>query len=216
MSFYEDAWIPLKIVPLARTININNIYVGTDKFGHFSHMGLRNYKEYLKFLNEGLAQEEATEKAIRIGFKTEYSFLGYGIDGVLSYGDLEANYQGLRYMISICDGEKPYFIFENGKWSLNPNHVFDVKEYFTPKMDEAYNLSFWRGPLYKKIQPKLERTYCQMKKDPIYQARIEYYHSIDNENINDKLIKEYIANQDRFLRVKEDIENTCSSETLLN
>lgn len=112
-------------------------------------------------------------------------------------------------MINICDSHNPYFLFENNKWILNPKHQFNIRDYFTPKMDEAYNLSFWRGPLFKKIRTKLQTEYCKMKNDPIFQERIKYYQTIDKENLNDRLISEYISNQDRFLRVKEDIENSC-------
>lgn len=194
---------------LARTINVNNIYVGTDKFGHFSGMGLRYFKKYFSLIKKGLSREEAIKKVIVNGFKTEYSILGYGIDGVLSYGDLEANYQGFMYMLNICDSKNPYFVFKEGQWELNPNQRFDVRDYFTPKMDESYNFSFWRKPLYKRVKDKLIAEYCQIKNDPTFQARMQNYAERDAENLNDQLIRENISNQPRFLRALEDLSNEC-------
>ena len=214
-SFYEHAWLPLQVVDLARTISINNIHVGTDKFGHFSHMGLRYYKHYLKLKNKGVSEEEAIKQAITSGFGSEYGILGYGIDGVLSYGDLEANYQGFIFSLDMCRGKNPYLIKKENNWIANPNHLFTAVDYFTPKMDESYNLSFWRMPLYKRVKEKLQSEYCEMQKDPAFLARMNYYHEFYQahsnmvNSINDQLIEANIKSQDRFARSKEDIEKGC-------
>lgn len=209
-SFYEHSWLPLQVVYLARTISINNIHVGTDKLGHFSHMGMRYYKNYLRLIKNGMESEDAIRKSIISGFSSEYGFLGYGIDGVLSYGDLEGNYQGFMFALDMCRGENPIIIQKENIWMKNPEHLFDLKNYFTPQMDESYNLSFWRTPLFRMIKEKLIKEYCAIKDDPKFIERMNYYESIKKYSLNDELIAKYILSQERFMRAKEDIKNSCN------
>lgn len=211
-SFYQHAWLPLKTVFLARTININGIHLGTDKFGHFTHMGMNYYKTYLKLIANGVSPNEAIERAIIKGFGSEYGILGYGIGGVMSFGDLEANYQGLMFALDMCRGDKPILVFKNNSWIENPEHRFDIRDYFTPQMDESFNMSFWRKPLYKKIKDKLIAEYCSVQETKNYQERIQYYRSILKNNLNDVLIKKNILSQKKYARENENIENQCQKK----
>ncbi len=208
-SFYEHAWLPLQVVDLARTININGIHLGTDKFGHFTHMGMSYYKNYLKFKKVGLSESGAIKKAIIKGFNSEYGILGYGIGGVLSYADLEANYQGFMFALDMCRTENALLIVKEGEWIENPKHRFDLRSYFTPKLDESFNLSFWRKPLYERIQKKLLQEYCNVQKSPMYQERMITYRRILKENLNDLLIQDNILTQEKYDRRLEDIEKAC-------
>lgn len=209
-SFYEHAWLPLQVVDLARTINVNGIYVGTDKFGHFTHQGMSYYKHYLSLIEKGIADQEAIKQSIVKGFGTEYGILGYFIDGVLSYGDLEGNYEGFMFALDMCRGENPILVKEKDQWIHNPVHRFDVKNYFTPQMDESYRLSFWRKPLYKRVKEKLTKEYCEARKEPLFQERVNYYKSIVKENLNDQLIRENILTQKRFNHNLENVEAACN------
>lgn len=208
MSFYENSDILLKMAAFARTINVNGIYMGTDKLGHFSLLGRNYYHNYLSFRKDGLNKDQAIEKAILKGFKTEKGLLGYSIGGVLSFGDLEANYEGMMFALKICDEQNPYVLFKDGKYIRNTERPFDLKEYFNPRMDESYLLSFWRPGLYKRIKPKLEKEYCATVKDPMYQERISKYPPIV-ENLNDRLIREHILTIPKFERKLEDVQSFC-------
>lgn len=210
-SFYEHAWLPLQVVDLARTININGVYVGTDKFGHFTHQGMSYYKHYLSLKKKGVSEQEAIEQSIIKGFGTEYGILGYFIDGVLSFGDLEGNYEGLMFARDMCRGENPILIKEKNQWAHNPHHRFDVKNYFTPQMDESFNLSFWRRPLYKRVNEKLTKEYCEAKQEPLFNERMNYYKGIFKENLNDRLVRKHILSQARFKRDLENIEAACEN-----
>lgn len=210
-SIYENAWIQLRIVDLARTININNIHVGTDKFGHFTRMGMSYYKSYLEMTNFGMNEEEAITKSIVKGFGSELGILGYFIDGVLSYGDLEANYQGFMFALDMCRGDRPILILKDNRWQMNPDHKFTVRDYFTPQMDESFNFSFWRKTLYKRIKEKLSREYCSMKDDPIFLGRMKYYQSIYKENLNDRLVREKITSREKYSRKNEDLNSLCGN-----
>jgi hypothetical protein len=109
----------------------------------------------------------------------------------------------------MCRGEKPILIKDKGLWIENPEHGFDVRNYFIPQMDEAYNLSFWRKPLFKMVAPKLVAEYCMAQKSPLFQERFAYYKSIYKENLNDQLIRANIQSQSRFDREKEDLDKLC-------
>lgn len=206
LTFYGEAGILLKLSPaLARTININGIYMGTDKLGHFSLLGRNYYHNYLTFLKKGMNKEEALEKAILKGFKTEKGILGYGIGGVLSFGDLEANYEGLRFAIDLCDGANPYIVTKNNRFEKNATNTFDMKTYFNPRMDESYHFSFWRPWLYKMVKGKLSREYCEVRNNPLYVERISKYPELIKENLNDILIEKHLLSLDKFDRKLEDI-----------
>jgi hypothetical protein len=209
MTFYENSDILLKLAPLARTININGIYMGTDKLGHFALVGRNYYHNYLSNLKNGQTREEAEINAILKGFKTEKGLLGYAIGGVLSFSDLEANYEGMRFAIDMCEGENPYFIFKDGRFEKNPNKEFDIKNYFNPRMDESYHFSFWRPGLYKRVQEKLEKEYCEIKDDPMYLERISKYPNLLTENLNDRLIRDHLLTVGKFNRSLEDVKTFC-------
>lgn len=209
MTIYEDASFLLKLAALARTININGIYLGTDKLGHFSLVGRNYYRKYLKNIEAKMDQEAAIKKAIIQGFSSEKGILGYGIGGVLSFGDLEANYQGFKFALDLCNKEKGYVELKDGKWAMSSKNKFDIKNYFNPKMDESYNLSVWRPYLYNKIQNKIKKEYCETRNNPKYLERIAKYEKINWESINDKLIKENILSKEKFNRRLESNTKFC-------
>lgn len=208
MTFYEQAGILMKIAPLARTINLNGIYMGTDKLGHFSLVGRNYYRAYLKNLEKGMNRDAAFEAAIVRGFKTERGILGYGIGGVLSFGDLEANYQGFKFATDLCEGNNPILIKEDA-WKINPNHTFDLANYFNPRMDESFNFSFWRPYLWKKINAKIKDEYCVIKNDERFITRINSYQNKINRNLNDELIEKHLKSMAKFDRKLEDLEKLC-------
>jgi hypothetical protein len=125
-SIYRNRPFPNNLSSIARTININGVYLGTDKVSHFSIIGKTYYKNFLKGLAKGMSTEDAQEYAVAKGMNQEISLLGYKLGGTLSYGDLEANYQGLVFGRDMCEGEKPYLVNVNGRWNHNPENLFDM------------------------------------------------------------------------------------------
>jgi len=207
MTFYEKSDVLMKLADLARTINLNGIYMGTDKLGHFSLIGRNYYHNYLSFRKKGQNREEAMKSAILKGFATERGILGYAIGGVLSFGDLESNFEGMRFAVEVCEGNNPYVVVKNHRFVKVRD--FDTKDYFNARQDESFNFSFWRPGLYKRIQPKLKKEYCETIADPMYIERISKYPPIV-ENMNDKLIKEVILTEKRFGRHLEDVKSFCN------
>jgi hypothetical protein len=214
ISIYKDAPFYMKIAALSRTINLGGVYMGTDKLGHFSLLGRNYYNKYLSFKGLGLSHDGAFKEAIVHGMRSETGILGYAIGGVLSLGDLESNYQGLKFAIDMCQGEKPYLVKVNDKWEVSKENIFDVKKYFSPRMDESYNISYWRPSLFKKIKGTLKAEYCTMIKSPIYLERLKSYNanfkSLLIENLNDQLINEHIFSKARYTKFKEDLNSLCN------
>jgi hypothetical protein len=203
LSIYKSRPFPSNMVEVARTININGFFVGSDKIGHFSILGKTYYKNFLKELANGLTADQAQSKAIQEGFRQEIAVLGYAVGGTLSYADLEANYQGLQYARNMCEGHVPHLVKLNGVWIQNSKNRFDIRNYVNPKMDEAFNVSFWSPRLWKKIKSDVVSAYCTNKQDPNFKLREEVYDSVVKITINDKLIESFVKEHPRFDRSKQ-------------
>lgn len=206
MTFYEKSDILLKMAPLARTINVNGIYMGTDKLGHFSLIGRNYYHNYLSNKKSGQNRDEAIKNAILKGFATERGVLGYDLGGVLSFGDLESNFEGMQFAIDLCEGSNPYLQLKNGRYEKIRD--FNLKTYFNPRMDESVTFSFWRPGLYKRIKEKLTKEYCETRNDPMFIERVSKYPAI-TENLNDRLVRDYLLKEARFNRSLEDVKTFC-------
>lgn len=199
-SIYKNRPFPTNVVGIAQTINVDGIYMGTDKLGHFSIVGKAYYSNFLEALKKGASVEEATVIAIEKGFSQEIAILGYTVGGTLSYADLEANYQGLLFGRKMCEGALPHLENVSGKWvhsSLNP---FDIRAYVNPKYDEAFNESFWSNRVWKKMKKEIIHGYCENKINKNYQARVQSYLPRVQESINDELIAKLVKNKPKFDR----------------
>lgn len=210
-SIYDGAGFPFYYGIISRTINVGGVYIGTDKLGHFALVGRNYYRRYLDNLKENMSSELAQKESILKGFKQEIHILGYTLGGVLSFGDLEANYQGLQFAISMCEGENPYLIQEKGVWKRNPLRPFDIKNYINPKMDESFKPAFWKPRIWKRIKPNIKAVYCDLKENPLYQERIKGYEKRMVFNKNDQYIQEFFGSLPKFDRNLEDIDTLCTN-----
>lgn len=213
-SIYKNAGPLLGLPPLRRTINIGGVYLGTDKFGHFGLISQSYYRHYQKYLKNGLSKIEAEKKAILNGIKGELNLLGYNYNGVLSFADLEANYQGLLFANSICQGENSYLIKQKGQWVRNRKREFDIRNYMGPKMDESYNPSFRKPKLWKKIKTTLIEIYCPLRSNQLYLERMAEYNIKAKATVNDLYIQEYFSSKPEFKRELQSMENLCPKNKL--
>lgn len=202
-SIYKNRPFPVNVVGVASTLNLNGIYMGTDKMGHFSIVGRTYYKHFLEELEKGLSADAAQAVAIQKGLKQEEAILGYKIGGTFSYGDLEANYQGLRFAREMCEGENPYLVKEKGSWVHNPSHEFDIREYINPKYDEAFNVSLWSPRMWRKMKGEIIPAYCKNKEVPDYKARLEYYNQILRPSVNDEMLVKFLKENPKFDRANQ-------------
>lgn len=208
-SIYKNVGFPLRFTRLRRTINIGGIYIGIDKLGHFGLVSRNYYRHYLKHLKKGFNEKEAEKRTVVHGIKQEMNILGYRYNGVLSFADLEANYQGLQFAISLCQGKNPYLKIEKGYWVRNQNREFDIRAYINPKMDESYNANFRKPRLWKKITPSIRGIYCALKNNTAYQERITKYKEKERNSSNDQYIREYFKSKPEINRVFQSVNDLC-------
>lgn len=131
--------------PTGKILNVNGKRVGNDKFEHMMGSGYRYFKKhYLK--------GNPIEDSLNIGWKAETGMLGALMTGVMSYGDLVANFQGMRFwnhMLQQHDdvfGENigPYIVCQNHQWKKAKS--ITLATYVDDAMDESINCSRFRTP----------------------------------------------------------------------
>ena len=159
-------------VPPSPTIELHGVRLGTDKLSHFFSEGWMYYKWYRKYRKSGLSVEEAERRVIRRGIWWERTILGSVSSGVFSIGDLEANYQGLRFLAAMCEGDSPALKRDETGWRYVD--AFDFRNYVSPSWDESYQPPIFGKRRWKKVRPALVE-YCPMLHDPrVIRQRAEY------------------------------------------
>ena len=114
-SIYRGMSFPY-LMPMARSIRVGDVYFGIDKVSHFFGFGRRYFQRYLRLIGEGMTPEEALDKVIANGLSQESSLVGGLVDGVISFGDLEANFQGFQMLMHLTQGQTPFFVQQSGQW----------------------------------------------------------------------------------------------------
>lgn len=144
----------------ASVINIGGVRVGTDKIGHFIHHGYNHYLAYRAAQRAGRddAASRRAAAAIATGghlFFSERMLLGTLTSGVVSNGDLAANYIGMLFHLNLTEEVRvrgvprpPLLRLEDGLWRPAP-HVHPQSDFFTvfidDHMDEALNPNLYDG-----------------------------------------------------------------------
>ena len=161
LSIYYDgngslSW-PLPI-PLEPTIKVNNILIGIDKISHFILLGKRYFITYQKALQEGANEIKANQLAVEAGIEREKGALGLRSTGVMSFADLEANYQGFKWFKQLCDNQKPVLVKDDiGNWSIK--RQIDLTEFISPLWDESFNPSVYSRARWETVRLNLY-DYC--------------------------------------------------------
>ena len=145
--FIQNSLIPF---PMASTINLDGVYLGTDKVGHFFASGWRYYRTYVKALNQNKTDKQALLRAIDYGIAQENSILGNWVTGIFSPADLEANYRGLLFYKSFCYKATPRIEKTSSGWITSK--PIDLRGYINPLWDESYNVSFFQPDMWAKIR----------------------------------------------------------------
>ena len=172
MSIYSAKSFPF-ILPMARTIRIGDVYLGTDKLSHFFGFGRRYHKRYIRFREEGLSEKTAMEKTVEWGMWCERYLVGNLTDGVYSYADLEANYQGMMMARHFCEGPAPLLAKDGNRWVIA--RPIDIRLYITPDFDESFNRSRYVGTRKQQVMRELVADVCPKVALPSVQARFARY-----------------------------------------
>jgi ankyrin repeat protein len=164
-------WDPRQVFKFwfATTIKVFDVYVGTDKLGHFTDMGYHYYREYRAARSRGLGAEEAMRVAKDVGLThpvfSENGVCGLISSGTYSHGDLMSNYAGLQFYRNLTEpmrlkGQmRPAMLVLDGspgRWRL-ADHVKRNSDFlswfFSDHWDEALNPNFY-DPV---MRPGVER-----------------------------------------------------------
>jgi hypothetical protein len=127
---------------LAVLLRLGDVYLGSDKLGHFFTEGHTYYERYL---------ERDADAALEYGKLMESTFYGELTTGIFSYADLAANLNGLRFWNSILalkpdpiDADRPVQPLigcVKGKW--HRLRAFHWRDYVDPAWDEAINCNVY-------------------------------------------------------------------------
>lgn len=144
--------------PAGQTMRVNGVFIGTDKFEHFLGSGYNYFKKH--FL-----KEKSLKKAMKIGLKAETGLLGAYTTGVMSYADMVANFNGMRFWNTMLGKRldpltglevSPYLTCDDGKWKKLRNIDFSV--YIDNAWDEGINCSWLRTEsMVTKVKKRLEK-----------------------------------------------------------
>ena len=135
-------------VSLGAQVRINGLVVSSDKFTHFFAQG----HDYLMVYRE----KGSVRAALRWGKQSELGRKGMESTGVMSYGDLCANYAGLTFWLSLTDPVHGHVACRNGRWVQT--RCFDWGEFVTAGWDEGINVPCYKpGPIRTKIQARINR-----------------------------------------------------------
>jgi hypothetical protein len=181
---------PVVWMPPSPTIEIDGIRIGTDKLTHFFSEGSFYRRWYLGGIEDGLAHDDAVERAIRRGIWMERTLLGWYASGVLSLADLEANEQGMRWLVGMCHAERPQLRRVDGRWVLDP--PFDVRTFVSPGWDESWLPNLYSRSRWAKVRPVLE-GYCDLVDSGSVRERRERYRRRSRDSTSMRIVREAVA-----------------------
>ncbi|MFA6237828.1 MAG: hypothetical protein WC635_10910 [Bacteriovorax sp.] len=153
-GFFDGASLGLQVmqrlgVSISPLVRVGNIVVGTDKF---EHMFGRGYKYFVK----NYIESKGIMNAVKFGIFGEKFILG-GLKfetGVFSYGDLSANFNGMRFWNHMLQKHDdilgaqynvgPYIYCKNNQWVKGKD--IDFTNYIDNAFDEGINCSKFTNP----------------------------------------------------------------------
>lgn len=156
-----------RIGNFSRTINVNGIYMSTDKLGHFFSQGRKFYTRHERL---GTVAQAARRTARWEGF-----IWGQLLSGIYSNADLVANYEGfLFYRGLFNDGvvndQEAIFHCQDG--SLVKRREFTWADHVNSLWDEMINPSYFKQSLVPAIERRMLRLCADYAKRPErYQIR---------------------------------------------
>jgi len=162
------------LLPMDPTVSVGGVYFGTDKIGHFFTQGMKYYDHFLAARSRGLDADRAEREAIDLGLEREDGFLGTVTNGVLSYGDLESNYQGLTMYRTLCEDEKVGLRFDKKKKEWVLGAPFALERWVTPCWDEGYYTSGFKPKVGESVCRALEEMCGELARPEIVRIRASY------------------------------------------
>lgn len=150
----------------ACTIKAYGTYLGADKMGHFTDMGMHYYKAFSEARARGATEDAATAAAVQVGTKgpifSERGMVGYLSAGDYSNGDLAANFLGLLFYRNLTEPvmikgklRPPMLVRDGALWKIAP-HVRRDSDFFAPfisdHLDEGLNPGLFEADMRDPIR----------------------------------------------------------------
>lgn len=130
-SIYRDAKLlgaPGVVLGMASHFKIGQLVIGSDKLTHFFAQG----HEYIE-----VQRKSGLRAAVNHGTDTENGKYGLKGNGIFSFGDLAANYSGLKFWTNLTHSTAGHFRKCNGKWIQTRR--FSWHCHINPAWDEGIN-----------------------------------------------------------------------------
>jgi hypothetical protein len=132
LRIYQDTAVRKCCV---KAINISGIPIGIDKIDHFFGNGSLIWKYQFE-------EQKSDMDLSEINTQQEHSIWGLFWTKVKSYGDLNANWSGLKfYNQLISKEENGFFHCQEGEPLKRTSMTFDIDNYIYPAWSEAFNFS---------------------------------------------------------------------------
>ncbi|MCB9844774.1 MAG: ankyrin repeat domain-containing protein [Phycisphaeraceae bacterium] len=132
------------------TIRFGDVYMGTDKIGHFFDKGSILADVYYRNRREGKTREEAEAAVVRLGaggspIYGEATLLGWWSSGVYSNADLICDYLGHVFYRNVTEPmmvagqmREPMMVRDGPYWRLN-DHVTPESDFFAVYISDHFN-----------------------------------------------------------------------------
>lgn len=160
---------PVDYATLSPTVHLYGHEFGIDKLEHLFQQGHQYFDIYNEAIKKGSTPEEATQKAIKWGQKTERTYYGLWTSGVYSNADLYANYVGLKFYqgltkpLQIAETSRPALVsLTDGRWQIDDDNLKEntLKPFIADQMNEALNPSSYRPTLVGSVRRSVKKYAC--------------------------------------------------------
>jgi len=174
-GIYQYAFFPLDyrgwshLAFFSSTIKVYGVYMGTDKLGHFTDVGIQYYYRWLAARQAGKSEREAVAEAIRVGTEGLMSEAGMlGMVGTADYSnaDLSGNFAGFLFYRNLTEAiplkgrmYAPMLKRDGAYWvtadDVGPAFPFFAR-FVSDHLDEALNPGFFDPYLRPAIRRAVE------------------------------------------------------------
>ena len=149
------------IFGIGRSFRVNDVMVGSDKFGHFVSQGYKYYTRELR--------GESREKLLRKGWFAERWIYGELTTGLFSNADIIANYEGWRFYQSLFKDEVvrgKAAIMKLDRGIYVQQRPFSFADHINDYWDEALNPSYAVPSLNKRLRKAIKGLCPEYYKSP--------------------------------------------------
>ena len=150
----------------AATIKAYGHYIGNDKVGHFSDMGMHYYTTFRNAKRSGASDADAMKKVLYMGeydpVFSERGLLGLATAGAYSNADLVGNYMGFLFYRNLSEPvmlkgvQRPPLVVKDGQFWKVADFVRPDSDFFSwfisNHLDEALNPSLYLDNMHGRIR----------------------------------------------------------------